>query len=181
MSTQSIELHPQTRSSHERTANDSASVASGEEIETARRLHHQTSVDQDQRAALQRHGTDIFTRFLHRWQDDRKLDGLERCLQSCSVSDAASLRLLHAYTRLKAQPSGLLFNSLLVFRVCNSTNASLPSYRYFKIDEGTQFTSCLDILKNELHAPPSTTLQIWYAVCSSCSHDLKLIQGTAVS
>jgi hypothetical protein len=61
----------------------------------------------------------------------------------------------------------LLFNSILAFRVYRTEEVSLPSYEYLGVDEATQFTLCLDVLKNKLSRPPSTTLQIWYVGGSS--------------
>src|SRR5205085_3280943 len=46
-------------------------------------------------------------------------------LQSRPALDAASRRLLHSYTKLKTQPSGLLFNSILAFRVYRTVEVEL--------------------------------------------------------
>src|SRR5437868_4641520 len=123
---QDAELGPRTRAS----TRNSAGLP---KIDKAGSFHRPATNHQDPTPALTDHGTDRITRLL--WQDDRELDDLERDLQSRSTSDTVSRRLFHAYAKFKTKPSGLLFNSLLSFRICGKEDVSLSNYEYFDADE----------------------------------------------
>jgi len=163
--TDEIELRTANRvssnpaSPHQDTS--SASLVDAQGIATDRRRRSSIASEQVQGPNLQTQGIDFFTWVSSQWNKDQELDELERHLQSRVATEPTSQRLLNAYTRLKDRPSGKLFNALLVFRTCSSDDVSAPDYQSLVVEEGTIFTSCLSILKDNLSKEDSVSLRVW--------------------
>jgi hypothetical protein len=123
-----------------------------------------TRDEQHQPSRPERRGTDLVARIQHWWQNDGDLDVLERHLQLClaATNDPAARRLLHAYTSLKPQPSGELFNFLLAFRTARPGDP-LSDYERLGLERSLPFTSCIDELRATLRQTHPPRLQIWHA------------------
>lgn len=120
---------------------------------------------------------DIFSHSLSRWRNNGEEDALQRYIESHSAADPASRQLLRSYGTFKSEPSGDLFGSLVALRTAQRSDLPLSIFEYMNLEPNTQFSSCLDQLRNRLRGSDSTFLQIWWVeVCPSSYHGLTLEQ-----
>ncbi len=112
----------------------------------------------------ERSGTDLVARIQNWRHNDGDLDVLERHLQLrlAATNEPAARRLLHAYTSLKTQPGGELFNFLLAFQRARPDDP-LSDYERLGFERNLPFTSCIDELRSTLRQTDPPGLQIWHA------------------
>lgn len=108
---------------------------------------------------------EVTTEPARHWWQARDLDVLEQELQARPASDSAASRLLRSFTKLKHQPSGTIFRSVLAFQKASATGTSPRQQNILDVTDDASFTTCLDTLRVVLRDGGDSGLQIWF-VCT---------------